>query len=287
MQKYIRSFTLLSAYLLLIACASQAHNGVTPATLSPQSLKRLGEFHWEQRHKIKRAKKALEYFETANKYYPDDSELAALYSRACYFNGNYIETDPILKDSLFIKGAVAAQSIILQHSTSAIAPEIIENSGSPWLVNVENISEELVPIYYWWAANAGRYLIDKPIKERLRYRDLLESVFHQLLTLNPNFFYGGPYRLMAVFYVRIPGIELIHSESYFSLAINSFPNYFATAVLKAQFYCTKSGQRAEFHKLLMEIMEADPSAIPDAYAENLFEQKMAEMLLDQESLLFK
>ena len=143
MQKYIRSFTLLSAYLLLIACASQPSNGVTPATLSPQSLKRLGEFHWEQRHKINRAKKALEYFESANKYYPDDSELAALYSRACYFNGNYIETDPIVKDSLFIKGAVAAQSIILQDSTSAIAPEIIENSGSPWLVNVENISEEL------------------------------------------------------------------------------------------------------------------------------------------------
>ena len=278
---------LLCVYLLLVACTTSPPNAVTNSTISPQSVKRLGIFHWEQRHKINQAKKALQYFELATKQNPNDSEMAVLYSRACYFNGHYVETDPIIKDSLFIKGAVAAQSTILQQSGSTSSPTIIENSGNPWLVNAENISEELVPIYYWWAANAGRYLIDKPIHERLRYRDLLESIFHQLLTLNPNFYYGGPYRLMAVFYVRIPGIELVHSESYFSLAINSFPDYFATAVLKAQFYCTKSGQRDEFHKLLTEIVQADLSAMPDSYAENLFEQKMAKRLLNQESLLFK
>jgi hypothetical protein len=108
-----------------------------------------------------------------------------------------------------------------------------------------------------------------------------------MLTLNPNYFYGGPYRLMAVLYIRIPGIELSHSESYFTLALNSFPNYFATAVLKAQFYCTKSGDREEFRRLLTRIVEEDPSVIPEVYAENLYEQRTAKKLLAQEQLLFQ
>jgi tetratricopeptide (TPR) repeat protein len=153
--------------------------------------------------------------------------------------------------------------------------------------SVAVVEKEYMDALYWWAANMGRYLSSKSVRERLDYRDLAESVMHRVLSLNPDYFYGGPYRYFGAFYARLPGVELKRSEEYFSQAIKSHPDYLGTYVLRARFLHTKAGDRDKFKQDLEYVINADPALIPEVMPENLYEQKLAQMLLEQEDLFFK
>jgi len=211
-----------------------------------------------------------------------------LLSRAYHYYGHYFENDPVKKDSLFLLGSSAAQTVLF---SSPKFNSIVENTPGDGVTRmiaaIDSLEEDLVPALYWLAANFGHYLLEKSIKERLVHRDLIESVIHKMLSLNPYYYYGGPYRLMGTLYVRIPGVEIVHSDTYFNLALDSFPEYLSTSVLKAQYYCTKAGDRGQFHSLLTFVLEADPSSIPEVFAENLHEQEKARQLLKIEELLFE
>ena len=93
--------------------------------------------------------------------------------------------------------------------------------------------------------------------------------------------------MLGMFYIRLPGIELSKSKQYFDQAILTFPNYFGTKVLLAQYYYTKAEDREHFHRELQEVLLADPAQIPEIMPENLFEQGIAKQLLEQESSLFE
>jgi tetratricopeptide (TPR) repeat protein len=252
------------------------------------SLQNFGNYFWEQRDNKQNAFRALDYLSRAHSLDPDHAEVAVLLSRAYHFYGHYFENDPAKKDSLFLLGSSAAQTVLFSSPKFNL---IVENTPGDGVTRmtaaIDSLEEDLVPALYWWAANFGHYLLEKSIQERLTHRDLIESVIHRMLSLNPYYYYGGPYRLMGVLYVRIPGVEIVHSETYFNLALESFPEYFSTAVLKAQYYCTKAGDRDQFHSLLTSVLEADPSSIPEVFAENLHEQEKAHQLLEIEELLFE
>jgi hypothetical protein len=57
--------------------------------------------------------------------------------------------------------------------------------------------------------------------------------------------------------------------------------------LLAQYYYTKAEDREHFHRELQEVLSADPAQIPEIMPENLFEQEIAQQLLEQESFLFE
>jgi tetratricopeptide (TPR) repeat protein len=252
------------------------------------SLHNFGNYFWEQRDNKQNASRALDYLSRAHILDPNHTEVAVLLSRAYHFYGHYFENDPAKKDSLFLLGSSVAQTVLFSSSKFNL---IVENTPGDGVTRmtaaIDSLDEDFVPALYWWAANFGHYLLEKSIQERLTHRDLIESVIHRMLSLNPYYYYGGPYRLMGVLYVRIPGVEIVHSETYFNLALESFPEYFSTAVLKAQYYCTKAGDRDQFRSLLISVLEADPSSIPEVFAENLHEQEKARQLLEIEELLFE
>ena len=149
------------------------------------------------------------------------------------------------------------------------------------------VEKEYINALFWWAANMGRYLSTKSVRMRLDYREMGEAVMHRVLALDPDYFYGGPYRFFGALYARLPGVELSRSEEYFQKAITAYPDYLGTYVLRAKFLHTKSGDREKFRADLEYVMNADPAQIPDVMQENLVEQKFARQLLDQEDLLFE
>jgi hypothetical protein len=110
---------------------------------------------------------------------------------------------------------------------------------------------------------------------------------HRTLSLEPSFFYSGPYRFFGSLYTRIPGVELSQSETYFNQALSANPDYLGNAVHMAEFYHQKAGNREQFHTMLTDVIDADFSANPDVIAENLFYQDRARWLLSQESSLFE
>ncbi len=91
---------------------------------------------------------------------PNNDEVAILYSRACQFIGHYIETDPIKSDSLFTEGMYVAWDFII--STDSYQEGSAFNQGNDEekiIAGIENISDELLPILYWWVANYSSFLM--------------------------------------------------------------------------------------------------------------------------------
>ncbi|MFQ6604572.1 MAG: TRAP transporter TatT component family protein [Fidelibacterota bacterium] len=237
---------------------------------------------WEQRSNPDMVRKSCQFLASAYEVTSPNLNLIEMLSRAYYFQAHYLTNDPVLQDSLYLRGAMVAEE--------GLSASLRGMTGSDSLT-IEALlpffTQEHIPVLYWWAANFGSYLLTKPVVQRLKKREIFENILHQMLVLNPNFYFGGPYRLFGVFYTRIPGVELDRAESYFNQAIDAYPDYFATKVLKARYYYTKTGDREQFHATLTSVIEADPTSIPDVMPENLLEQKLARSLLEKEHLLFE
>ncbi len=244
--------------------------------------------NWNKRSNRKNAAVATFFLEKAHSLEPENLEIALLLSRAYHFEAYYIESDPVQKDSLYMMGARLALHIVEQ--SPAYQHTLVTVPGDSMLKVTEAVAvveKKYINALYWWAANMGRYLSQKPVRMRLNNRELVEAVVHRILALDPDFFYGGPYRFFGALYARLPGVELSRSADYFEQAIKSHPNYLGTYVLRAQFLHTKAGDQEKFIQDLEYVINADAALIPEVMAENLFEQKKAQFLLDEKEMLFE
>ena len=77
------------------------------------------------------------------------------------------------------------------------------------------------------------------------------------------------------------------SKLNFDQSLLDNPNFFGTKVLRARYYHTKLGNRELFEEDLKTIIDSDPSLLPDAMPENLFEQEKAKELLNNVTILFE
>ncbi len=274
--------SLLFGLLLFILGCSQ------PATLHEKSLEKNIDFliseggHlWAQRNSAEMVDKARTLLTAAYREDPENFDLCVLLSRIYYYQAHYLEEDPFVQDSLYIAGKSIAEVGLRTELGMA------ENDSITLTALLSKTDQAHIGALYWWAANYGSYLITKPVMERMQHREAFEQILHHMLLINPNYFYGGPYRLFGVLYARIPGVDIERSGAYFDQAIAAYPDYLASKVLKAQFYYTKAGQREQFNAVLNEVISADCTVIPDLMPENLNEQELAKKLLAQESILFE
>ena len=253
-----------------------------------QLLVKQGRTHWEKRVNVKNARTARLFLSKANVLNPDDQAVTALYARACHFIGYYIEDDPARSDSLFVEGMDTAWEFII--STDAYQEGVALSEGdsnAKKIAGLENASQDMVPVLYWWVSNYSRYLLTKPVMERLQQRDIIETVLHRILALQPDFFYHGANRIFGGIYARLPGVDLNHSVLNFDKSIQGSPNYMGTYVIRAKYLYTKSGNREAFVNDLQKVLNADPTILPEVSPENLFEQEKARSLLAEVSSLFE
>jgi len=253
-----------------------------------ESLIKQGKAYWEKRANPKSAKMAVLFFEKAIELNAQNLELAVSLSRAYHFQGYYIEIDPAIRDTLYLKGANAAitgfKKTAYFQSFSDTAS--VDNSK----LQISAISQapvETIPALYWWATNIGRYLTTKPVLTRIESREIIETAMHRIATLDEDYYYGGPTRFFGTFYSRLPGVPLNRARSNFDQSLANSPDYLGTRVLRARYYHTKLGNRDLFEEDLNYVINADPSALPDAMPENLYEQEKARELLKHTSILFE
>jgi len=244
--------------------------------------------HWQQRYFPEQAKLAKQFYTKAISISNLNINLSAQYLRACYFVGHYIETNAEIKESIFLEAAKVALDII---HDSEVFKSIIDTTNLTIteieLLTLQSLDLEYVPVIYWWVANLGRYLISKPVGERLRYADLIQTGLHTLIELDPDYYYGGPNRLLGTFYVRVPGYDIELAKKYFQTTYNKYPNCFSTSLLMAQYSCTKASNREHFREILEYVIKTDPNSIPAIAPENRYEQNFAKQLLKMEFLLFE
>ena len=247
-----------------------------------------GKLYWEKRANPKSAKMAALFFEKAIELNSQNFELNVSLSRACYFQGYYIEIDPAKRDALYLKGSDAAlrgfqNTIYFQSFTDTTSID----STQLIITAIRKAPIETIPALYWWAANFGRYLTTKPVLTRIESREIIETAMHRIATLDEDYYYGGPTRFFGTFYSRLPGVPLDRAKNNFDQSLVDSPNYLGTRVLRARYYYTKLGNRDLFEEDLNYVINADPSALPDAMPENLYEQEKAKELLKHTSILFE
>jgi len=247
-----------------------------------------GELYWEKRANPKSAKMATLYFEKAFELNPQNFELTVSLSRAYYFQGYYIEIDPAKRDTLYLKGASAA---LTGFQNTAFFQSFADTASTDNLklqiTAIRKAPVETIPALYWWAENFGRYLTTKPVLKRIESREIIETAMHRIATLDEDYYYGGPTRFFGTFYSRLPGVPLDRAKSNFDQSLSDSPDYLGTRVLRARYYHTKLGNQDLFEEDLKYVINADPSILPDAMPENLFEQEKAKELLKHTSILFE
>ena len=243
---------------------------------------------WEQRIDSLALEKAEHFINLAYQQRHDDFELSILHSKISFTQAYFFEDKISKQDSLFLQGSRTAKKAIMIHKEFVPIYNISKGDSAFKLLSaVANAPISIVPGLYWWGVNLGMFLNNQPVLERIKQRELLEIIMHRVISLDPSFYFSGPYRFFGSLYTRIPGIELSQSKTYFDQAITANPEYFGNKVLMAQFYYQKSGKREEFNKTLKAIINSDLNTYPEIMADNFFYQKKAKNLLKNESLLFE
>lgn len=289
--KHIIRFVFFSGFLLIISgCYSSRLAELTERSRKQKIdfLITQGNAQWDQRKQVNSAQRARHFYENAWNLMAGDPDIAVKVSRSCFFEGYYFTKNPTTRDSIFQRGIQASRSTLTKLDTFQILFQSTTGDSSLKLIRtLESMPESTTGLMYWWAANLVHSVINQPIGNRFNSRELIETLLNRVVTIDPLYDYGGSYRLLGMFYSRLPGVELDRALSYFDRAESAYPDYFSTSVLKAKFYHTKAGNREQFHRELTEILDADPTILPGAMPENLLNQEMAQNLLNEESSLFE
>ena len=241
---------------------------------------------WDQRIDSLAFNKAEHFIALAHKQQQDNFALSIFYSKIIFARAYFLKTDHV--DSMFLHGSNVCKNAIMVHND--FLPIYNRSEGDSTFKLLSAIAEapqSVLPGLYWWGINHAMYLQNKPVLERIKQRELLEIIMHRVLSLDPSFYFSGPYRFFGLFYTRIPGVELSRSKNYFDQAIEANPEYLGNKVQLAQFYYQKSGNREKFNETLEMVISTDLTKYPEIMADNFYYQKKAKTLLKNESLLFE
>ena len=284
----MKNLHIVSVFVILLINCSYFTTKSNTNKMNMSSLINQGNAYWEKRVDPKSAKLAVLFYKKAFELNQTDLNLAASLSKAYYFQAYYVESDLIKRDALYVKGAESAlkgfENSIFYQSFSDTTK--FENNKIK-LEAIKKAPIETIGVLFWWATNHGKFLINKPVIDRIGSREILEIAMHRISTLDEDYYYGGPRRFFGMFYSRLPGVPLDRAKLNFDKSLLDNPNFFGTRVLRAQYYHTKLGNRELFEEDLEFIIKGDPSLLPDAMPENLFEQEKAKELLNNATILFE
>ena len=284
----MKNLHIVSIFVILLINCSLLTTKSNTNKINADSHINQGNAYWGKSASPKSAKLAVLFYKTAFELNQTDLILAASLSKAYYFQAYYVESDLSKRDTLYLKGAESAlrgfENSTFYQSFSDTSK--FENNKMK-LEAIKIAPIETIGVLFWWVNNQGKLLINKPIIDRIGSREILEVAMHRISTLDEDYYYGGPTRFFGMFYSRLPGVPLDRAKLNFDQSLLDNPNFFGTRVLRARYYHTKLGNRELFEEDLKFVINGDPSLLPDAMPENLFEQEKAKELLNNTTILFE
>ena len=284
----LKNLIILTCALAFWQCSSQKIQLENAKAQNIEFLFEQAQNLWDSRIDSNAIKKANYILGLAYEEESSNVEIINLYSKTLYFQGMFLENDKNKKDSLFYKGSEVSRDAVLNNeSFILLLNNTIGDSSFKVLSALSEAPMDLVPEMYWWATNKLWYLNNKPAIERVNHRELLEIIMHRIISLDPNYHFGGAYRFFGVFYSRIPGVEINQSKTYFEKAISSNENYFGNKVQMSEFFYQKSENKPSFLIQLQQVINLDTSIHIEMMPENIYYQKRAKNLLNQQDTLFE
>lgn len=244
-----------------------------------------GDALWAERAEREKLKAALAKWEEAAKQAPGNGELFVKLSRGYYLLAEYsaLDGDVEKRDAHYTTGLDWAERALAVQAPDFVAAK---QGGEKHAEAVRKAPREAIPALYWWATNLGKWASSKGLLTLLKYKDDVKATIEHIATTDEGFFYGAAHRYLGAYHARAPGGSLEDSEKHFRKAVELAPGYLGTKVLWADYLCTKKRDRAMYKKLLEEVVNADPAAVPEIEPENRLEQEKAKKLLAEIDDLF-
>ena len=284
----LKNLIILTCALAFWQCSSQKIQLENAKAQNIEFLFEQAQNLWDSRVDSNAIRKANHILGLAYDEENSNAEITKLYSKTLFFQGMFLENDKNKKDSLFYIGSeVSRDAVLNSESFILLLNNTIGDSSFKVLSALSEAPMDLVPAMYWWATNKLWYLNNKPAIERVNHRELLEIIMHRIISLDPNYHFGGAYRFFGVFYSRIPGVEINQSKTYFEKAISSNENYFGNKVQMSEFFYQKSENKPSFLIQLQQVINLDTSIHIEMMPENIYYQKRAKNLLNQQDTLFE
>ncbi|MGH7597475.1 MAG: TRAP transporter TatT component family protein [bacterium] len=234
---------------------------------------------WKQRDDPSKARQALSLYRRAFGADPTNAELGTRLARVLHFVGYYVETDPVKRDSLFLQGVETGERVLALHpGFQAIYRKTTDEARALAELDLSWIN----PIY-WTGMNYDRWVSGQGRLVRYRNKQRVEAYMTRVKELDPNFFYGAVPRYFGVLPTqgRAPFVDIDNAKREFDRAVELAPNFFGNQRTYAETYAVKKKDRELFKKLLEQVVNGNPNALPDVAPENKYEQAVAKSMLNR------
>ena len=245
-------------------------------TANAAALQKDAEILWAQRSDPLKARQALEAFKRAYAAHPN-REMGTKLSRAYYFVGDYIETDPDSQAARFLSGLETGERALSLNNDFRM--KYLKTKDDKRALAL--LDRTWTPALYWTAANLAQWTEKQPWRVRYGNKGRAEIFMTRLRELEPNYYYGGAYRYFAVLPTRgrAPFVDLDDSKRAFEAVVALAPNFLANKRLYAETYAVKKKDRALFTRLLNEVIAAKIDNAAEMAPENKYEQVRAQKML--------
>ena len=245
-------------------------------TANAAALQKDAENLWAQRSDPLKARQALEAFKRAYAAHPN-REMGTKLSRAYYFVGDYIETDPDSQAARFLSGLETGERALSLNNDFRM--KYLKTKDDKRALAL--LDRTWTPALYWTAANLAQWTEKQPWRVRYGNKGRAEIFMSRLRELEPNYYYGGAYRYFAVLPTRgrAPFVDLDDSKRAFEAVVALAPNFLANKRLYAETYAVKKKDRALFTRLLNEVIAAKIDNAAEMAPENKYEQARAQKML--------
>lgn len=277
--------------LILMSCASRDagwDNKTESVSLSASdisTLKAEAMAAWAQRVHQDKLEEALAKFETLHAANPQDLDTLIYLTRGNYFLADSHIQDMDKKKKTYELGASFGEKAMA--TNAEFKKQVSSGKSVEEALSVLTVKE--VPAIYWTAASLGKWAKASGIAAALKYKTRIKAMIERVEKLDGNYFYAAPARYWGGFYAVAPsfaGGDMKKSKTQFEKSLAKAPEYLGTKVLMAEVYYTKAGKKADFERVLKEVLTSKEDRHPELGPENTLEKKKAEKLLSNVDELF-
>jgi tetratricopeptide (TPR) repeat protein len=242
---------------------------------------------WAQRGEKDKLAETLSLYEQALSTDTTNKHVLGRLVRGWYFMGDAHESDKTAKMTAWDK-AISFGNVCLELNTDYKSTLEQTNDKGEAVKSISDTAD--VPCMYWYASSLGKWAKLNGILQSLKHKPTFVGFMQQVEKLQPDYFYGAPYRYWGAYFSVLPsfaGRDLDESKKNFDKSLSIAPEYLGTYLLLADNWARNSQNVEEFDQAVQYVMASDPSILPaDLLPENNAELKKAELLWKNRSGIF-
>lgn len=274
--------------VILVAATSGCIAKRTPAWIAPgepfgavsdqilQDLVNDGAYAWKRRAEPGQLEAAAQAWGAALRYNPSDPallvHLARVELRRATLASGPVASSHLDRATAFAERALSARNPkILEAARAGKQPVEVFSHAEP--ADAEPLVVYAEALLRWAVANGTPTLLKK--------RDWIAAAATRALGFDPAVGWAAPNRVLGILDCEEPEARqnLRDALERFEAAVAAAPAYLPTRIAYAEEYATRVRDDRLYHRLLDEVLAADPNALPDAVPENVEAQRTARSLL--------